>query len=139
MALKFEISFALNKKNETAMQTGHTEIMKTLVALCKPDPKSHSTVVEFEPIRNKMVDLYGCQDHPDFHHAFHLILDAGGENNPHMKDLHDFTSVHVNPKLRKLRFETYAVVAPLPFQYIRLRNALVKWAWKQPTRSEERV
>ena len=128
------ISIALNKKNDTAMATGHTEIMNTLVSLCKPDPKAHSAVVEFEPIRDKMVDLYGCLvDHADFHHAFRFVLDAGGADSRHLKDLHDFTSVHVNPKMRKLRFEAYAVVAPLPYQYIRLKNALLKWAWKQPT------
>ena len=62
------------------METGHAEIMKTLVSLCKPSPESvGSTVVEFEPIRSKMVDLYGAAvDHPDFYKAFKLILDAGG-------------------------------------------------------------
>ena len=68
------ISIALNKKNEAAMETGHTEIMKTLVSLCKPSPGAgalQSTVVEFEPIRNKMLDLYGSSvDHPDFFKAF---------------------------------------------------------------------
>ena len=33
------ISIALNKKNEAAMKTGHTEIMNTLVSLCKPSPE----------------------------------------------------------------------------------------------------
>ena len=32
------ISIAFNKKNEAAMSTAHTEMMKTLVSLCKPDP-----------------------------------------------------------------------------------------------------
>ena len=125
------ISIALNKRNEAAMQTGHTEVMKTLVGLCKPDPRNGLTV-PFEPVRDKMVELYGSfVDHPDFHHAFRLVMDAGGSESPHMRDLHDFTSVHVNPKLRKLRFEAYGMVAPLPFQYPRLKNALLKWAWKQ--------
>ena len=46
------ISIALNKKNEAAMQTGHTEVMKTLVGLCKPDPHDGLTVL-FEPVREK--------------------------------------------------------------------------------------
>ena len=126
------ISIALNKKNEAAMQTGHTEVMKTLVGLCKPDPRNGLTV-PFEPVRDKMIELYGSfVDHPDFHHAFRLVMDAGGADSSHMRDLHDFTSVHVNPKLRKLRFEAYAVVAVLPFKYPRLKNALLKWCWKQP-------
>ena len=126
------ISIALNKKNEAAMETGHTEIMKTLVSLCKPSPGSlQSTVVEFEPIRNKMLDLYGHSvDHPDFFKAFQLVLDAGGAESPHMADLQDFTGVFVNPKMRKLRFETYSLVAPLPIIFPRLKNAIVKWTWK---------
>ena len=39
--------------------------------------------------------------------------------------------MHVNPRLRKLKFESYAVIAPLPIEFPRLKNALVKWAWKQ--------
>ena len=46
------ISIALNKRNEAAMQTGHTEVMKTLVGLCKPDPHDGLTVL-FEPVREK--------------------------------------------------------------------------------------
>ena len=96
------ISIALNKKNETAMETGHTEIMNTLVSLCKPDPTAKTPVVDYEHIRDKMVDLYGSLvDHPDLHLAFRFVLDAGGADSRHMKDLHDFTSVHVNPKMRR--------------------------------------
>ena len=49
------ISIACNKKNEAAMETAHTEIMKHLISLCKPNPGA--TVVEFEPIRMRMVEL----------------------------------------------------------------------------------
>ena len=70
------ISIALNKKNEVAMKTGHLEIMSTLVALCQPCPKG---CVPFDPVRDKMIDLYGAAvDHPDFVHAFRLVIDAGG-------------------------------------------------------------
>ena len=58
------ISIALNKRNEAAMTTGHTQIMKTFVGLCKPDPHG----LAFEPIRSKMFDYYGdAVDHPDFY------------------------------------------------------------------------
>ena len=96
------ISIALNKKNEIAMQTAHTEVMHTLVKLCKTDP--YSGAVAFEPIRDKMLELYGSTiDHPDFHHAIRVVMDSGGSESPHMKDMQDFTYVHVNPRLRKLR------------------------------------
>ena len=81
--------------------------------MCHPEPDNR--VVIFEPNRSRMVDLYGPSvDHPDFVHAFRLVLDAWGRESLHLRDLQDFTTVHVNPKLRNLRFETYAVVAPLP-------------------------
>ncbi len=70
------ISIALNRKNEASMKTGHLEIMSTLVALCTPDPQGS---VQFHPVRNKLIDLYGLAvDHPDFIHAFALVIDAGG-------------------------------------------------------------
>ena len=75
------ISIALNKKNEASMKTAHTEIMNTLVSLCKPSPNSRE--VPFEPVRERMVELYGAAvDHPDFCKAFQLVLDAGGHDSP---------------------------------------------------------
>ena len=126
------ISTALNKKNEAAMKIAHTEIMNTLVSLCKPEPGDMEGVVRFEPLRDRLVDLYGAAvDHPDFVQAFRLVLDAGGHDSPHMADLHQFTKVFVNPKVRKMRFEAYAVVAPYPLRYPRVKNACLKWAWRQ--------
>ena len=58
------------------MKTGHLEIMSTLVGLCVPSPNGS---VPFEPVRDKLIDLYGAAvDHPDFVHAFKLAVDAGG-------------------------------------------------------------
>ena len=103
------ISIALNKKNETAMKTGHTEIMRTLVSLCKPSPGTCE--VPFDPVRNRMLELYGpLVDHPDFCKAFQLVLDAGGQDSPHMKDLAMFISIHVNQQIRKMRWETYGAL-----------------------------
>ena len=124
------ISIALNKKNEAAMKTGHLEIMSTLVGLCKPDPRG---CVPFEPVRDKLIDLYGTEiDHPDFLHLFKVVVDAGGESSIHMEDLFSFTGVFVNQKIRKFRMEAYGVIAPYPVEFPRIKNACLKWAWKQP-------
>ena len=105
------------------------QIMNMLVGLCKPDPHGK---VPFEPVRDKMLELYESSvDHPDFYHAFRVVLDAGGHDSPHMADLHEFTKVYVNPKLRKMRFEAYDVVADYPIEFPKLKNACLKWAWKQ--------
>ena len=125
------ISIALNKKNEASMKTAHTEIMKTLVSLCKPSPGSCE--VPFEPIRGRMVELYGpAVDHPDFRKAFQLVLDAGGHDSPHMKDLQSFSKVFVNAKLRKMRWEAY-LVAEYPVEFPKVKNACIKWAYQQQT------
>jgi len=114
------------------MKTSHTEIMNTLVGLCKPQPHDLDGKVPWEPVRDKMLELYeSAVDHQDFYHAFRLVIDAGGHDSPHMADLHEFTKVYVNPKLRKMRFEAYALVAAYPLQYPRIKNACLKWAWKQ--------
>ena len=61
------ISISLNKKNEASMKTGHTEIMNTLLGLCKPGPHDVLGQVPWEPVRDKMLDLYGAAvEHPDF-------------------------------------------------------------------------
>ena len=58
------------------MKTGHLEIMSTLVGLCQPSSNGEAP---FEPVRDKLIDLYGAAvDHPDFIHAFRLVIDAGG-------------------------------------------------------------
>ena len=127
------ISIALNKKNEVAMKTGHLEIMATLVRLCEPEPDGS---VPYEPVRDKLIDLYGAAvDHPDFVHAFKLVIDAGGAGSVHMEDMEKFTSVYVNPKLRKLRMEAYAIVASYPVDFPKIKNACLKWSWRQtPTK-----
>ena len=95
------IAIALNKKNALAMKTGALEIWNTLVKLCNPDPTSGLT--PYEPIRDRMIELYGADaDTPAFLQMFRLILDFGGADSPHLRDLGEFTAVLVNPKLRKL-------------------------------------
>ena len=74
-------------------------------------------------MRDKLVELYGTAvDHPDFVSAFKLVCDAGGSTSVHLQDLHDFVSVYVNPKLRKMRFEAYAIVAPYPVDFPRIKK-----------------
>ena len=51
------ISVALNKKNENSMKTSHTEIMNTLVGLCKPDPHDVERKVQFETVRDQMLEI----------------------------------------------------------------------------------
>ena len=53
----------------------------------------------------------------------------------HMQDLEHFTSAYVNEKLGKMRMEIYAIVAPYPVEFPRIKNACIKWSWKQPTQN----
>ena len=113
------------------MKTGHSEIMNTLVSLCKPSPDSSRTI-HFDPSRSRMLELYGTAvDHPDFHNAFTVVVSAGGCGSPALQEMMDFTAAFVNPKLRQLRFEVYSVVAPFHEHHVRLKIAMIKWAWSQ--------
>ena len=59
------ISVALKRKNAPALVTGHMEIMRSLVALCEPNPRSHE--VPFDPVKKKLLELYGSDvDHRGF-------------------------------------------------------------------------
>ena len=127
------ICISLNKKNETAMKTGHLEIMSTLAAHCTPDPRSGA--VPYQPVLDQLITRYGSQvDHPDFHYAFRYVITAGGADSRHISDMTNFTTVFVNEKVRKMRFEVYGIIAPYPVKYVKLKNACLKWAWRQPTR-----
>ena len=127
------ICISLNKKNETSMMTGHLEVMSTLARLCKPDPSSGS--VPFQPVLDKLVGLYGSQvDHPDFHQAFRFVVSAGGADSMHIKDMQQFTQIFVNEKFRKMRMDVYAIIAPYPVKYVKIKNASLKWSWRQPTK-----
>ena len=118
------------------MTAGHTEIFRALMDLCKPNPAPAVAGAGndvFEEVRNRMIDLYGAAvDHPDFHHCYRLCLDVGGRDSIHLQNLYDFTQLFVNPKVRNLRFEAYAMVAPLPWGLPRFKIAVIKWTWKQP-------
>ena len=52
----------------------------------------------------------------------------------HLADLSDFTTVFVNQKLRKMQIAVYAIFAPYPVIFLRIKNACLKWSWKQPPR-----
>ena len=107
--------------------------MATLAGLCKPDPQNGA--VPFEPVRDTLVGLYGAQvDHPEFHNAFRFVLGAGGAGSVHIKDMTNFATVFVNEKLRKMRMEVYAILAPYPVNYVKLKNASLPWSWRQPTK-----
>ena len=126
------IAVALNRKNEASMGASHTEIMNTLVGLCKPGPGGE---VPFPPIQQKMIELYSSAvDHPDLTNAFRFVMEAGGATSPHMEDLKQFTQVCVNPKKRNMRFELYSTVVEHPQEFPRIRNALIKWSWRTTPR-----
>ena len=83
-----------------------------------------------------MVEFFGAAvDQADFYQAFRFVMDEGGADSPHLLELKEFTQCCVNPKYRKMRFETYAVVAQYPQQFLKSKVACVKWVWFQtPTR-----
>ena len=71
------LSQAFNRKNEAAFPTGHFEIMRTLVSLCTPKPGTSE--VAYDPLKAKMVTLFGgAAEHPSFVAAFQLVVTAGG-------------------------------------------------------------
>ena len=49
-----------------------------------------------------------------------------------MKYLQSFIDGHVNPKLRTVRWEAYAVAEYL-VEFPNVKNAAIQWAYQQPT------
>ena len=102
----------LNKKNEIAMETSHTKIMKTLVRLCKPDLDDFEGAVSFENVRGQMIDIYDeMVDIIDFQHFF-FCHGCRWPRQSSLMVLHDFTKLYANPEIRKmLRFDAHGVVS----------------------------
>ena len=71
------ISVSLNKKNELAMETGHIEIFTAMANLMNPNPANG--VVECEPVRDQLIDLYGSVvNNLDFVFCFSLWYGGRG-------------------------------------------------------------
>ena len=67
------------------MATGHLEIMRTLVGLCNPSP--HGEVVPLEPVKEGLLERFGKgADHPNLIDCFHIVLSAGGQESPLIKE-----------------------------------------------------
>ena len=100
----------MSKKNETPMQTAHTDIISTLVGLYKPSISSSE--VPFAPVRECMVDMYEAAiDPPDVFKTFGVVIGAGGHDSRRTNYLHQsFTKIHVGPNVRKMLWEAYGVV-----------------------------
>ena len=82
-----------------------------------------------------MIESYGSAlDSEHFVDAFRFVLTQGGRDGPHLKDLFEFTSLFVNEKYRKMRFQAYHHVARYPMDFPLIRNANMKWAWQQNTK-----
>ena len=82
-----------------------------------------------------MIEKYGSAVHSEhFVDASQFVCVQGGRDGPHLKDLFEFTSLFVNEKYGKMRFQAYQHVAQYPVEFPTIRNASMKWAWTQACR-----
>ena len=104
------ISVALKRKNAPDLVTGHMEIMRSLVALCEPNPRSHE--VPFGPVKKKLLELFGRDvDQPGFEAAYKLVVLSGGCDSPTFKDLFNWADYFVDEAFRTLPLESYSTFA----------------------------
>ena len=124
------ISVSLNKRNEAAMKTGHLEIFTAMTNLLNPDPTNG--IVEYEPVRDQLIELYGPSVNDlDFVFVFRFAMSAGGKGSIWLERLRNFTTIFVNQKKRKMQMSVYAQVAPYPVAVPGIKNACLKWSWRQ--------
>ena len=80
-----------------------------------------------------MRGMFGAAvDNEDFLHFVTLVFDAGGADSVHIQDLEHFTTTYVRDKFRKVNMKIYARVQKYPREFPRIKNACIKWTWKQP-------
>ena len=122
------ISIAGNLSLSIGMERTHLEIWSALENLCDPSPRSGQ--IEWEPVRDKLIDMYG-EDANDINlvEMFKFILSAGAKGSPHLKDIQNFMQVYVNPKKRKMLTGAYGVFCQYPVEFVHLKNALLKYTW----------
>ena len=117
------ISVSLNKKNELAMETGHLEIFAAMTNLLNPDPANG--IVEYEPVRDQLIDLYGSSvNNPDFVFVFRFAMAAGGRGSIRFQTLKNFTTIFVNQKKRKMQTAVYALIAQYPVAFPGVKKCL---------------
>ena len=80
------ISMALSNRNAIAMRTAHMEIMRTLVKLCDPDPKT--LMVPFDRGREHLLKLFGSTSHYyGYCSAWRIVCKTGGKESKIFSDL----------------------------------------------------
>lgn len=124
------ISVALNRRTAVAMKTSPLEIWSALRSLCKPDPTTGG--LAFEPVKDQLIRLFGFGvDQCGLSSAFQLIMDVGGGDSAYLVHLQEFTDTFVNPKKRKLKWDTYTTVAEIPIAFPNFKIALLLYTYKQ--------
>lgn len=79
------IALALNSSNQIALETGHLEIMRTLMFLCNPDP--HTLEVSWDKVRSAMYPSIGKSvDGSAYYPAFQLMATSGGRDSASWAD-----------------------------------------------------
>ena len=130
------ISTAYNRKNQVAFATGHMEIMRTLVALCTPNPKSNE--VPFDPLKKTLLGLFGSLiNDPGFVDAYKLVLLSGGSLSQTFKDLFTWGYHFVREEHREWKLESYSVLASYPPRFTSIVKIQLKHAWSQKVASGE--
>ena len=74
------IALALNSKNKVAFVNGHLEILRTLKALCNPDPKT--LAIPFDRVQAAMIKSFGSAvKDKSYYSAFQLLVTSGGNKS----------------------------------------------------------
>ena len=103
------ISMALSNRNAIAMRTAHTEIMRTLVKLCDPDPKT--LMVPYDRVRDQLLQLFGSTIHePGYCSALRIVCKTGGKVSKIFRDLFKWTDYFVDESYRTLRLQSYEII-----------------------------
>ena len=122
------ISLALNNKNKVAFATGHLEILRTLKQLCTPDPVT--LACPYDRVRTALLKRFGPEiNDVGFYNAYQLVMTSGGIHSESWKDFFQWAGFFVDESRRKIRLETYTVLAPYPNQYRHIVKMQLKHTW----------
>ena len=98
------------------------------MALCEPSPRSHE--VPFDPVKKKLLELYGSDvDHRGFVAAYKLVVLSGGCDSPTFKDLFNWADYFVDEGFRTFPLESYITLASYPDKFPNIVKMQIKHTW----------
>ena len=131
------IQAALNSKNGLYMAAHE---MQAVLAVARHATAVAERGLTMQTVRRRVQETmphYAMDElFPDL---FRFVIDLGGLDGPFLDDLRMFHEKQVNPKLRRLKLSSFALVGTLPIKLPFLKVAAIKWMYGHKSEDSKKI